>query len=268
MIKLMQTKNEYLLTIPSNQKDRAKSIDSHKWDMSRKVWVYPKNKDIYAALMHEFENDLFGKAKSKQESSDVLKEFEKLSKKIENLAGAGNLSEDASDLHATIGSRDAEIKSLKAELKILGEINTDYESTIVKLKNEVDLYKKHNGSNPTVSEEIKSLAKFCTGNNKSFGVVIDKIKLDDYFPINIQEVIVHCLREELKIADPGMTLHEILKYAKEEGLLPDEAIDLAHSIRKQRNLFAHGQLNQNQKTIRSISVLIDSSLLWSYLNCD
>jgi hypothetical protein len=65
-----------------------------------------------------------------------------------------------------------------------------------------------------------------------------------------------------------MTLHEILKYAKEEGLLPDEAIDLAHSIRKQRNLFAHGQLNQNQKTIRSISVLIDSSLLWSYLNCD
>lgn len=58
MIRIEETKNEYLLFIPSAQKERARGIQGRKWDPQRICWVYPRNIRMYHALVAEFVDDL------------------------------------------------------------------------------------------------------------------------------------------------------------------------------------------------------------------
>ena len=58
MIRIQETKNEYLLFIPAAQKERARGIQGRRWDPQRVCWVYPRNTRMYHSLIAEFGDDL------------------------------------------------------------------------------------------------------------------------------------------------------------------------------------------------------------------
>lgn len=58
MIDIRENDTEYLLTIPKEQKERARSIVGRDWDWKRRVWVYPRTNENYDKLISEFGKDL------------------------------------------------------------------------------------------------------------------------------------------------------------------------------------------------------------------
>lgn len=58
MIDIQENETEYLLTIPQEQKERARAIKGREWDWKRKVWFYPRTNETYDALIAEFSKDL------------------------------------------------------------------------------------------------------------------------------------------------------------------------------------------------------------------
>ncbi len=58
MIDIQETETEYLLTIPQEQKARAKTIKPRDWDWKLSVWRYPRTTVLYDALIDEFGDDL------------------------------------------------------------------------------------------------------------------------------------------------------------------------------------------------------------------
>lgn len=58
MIDIQENETEYLLTIPQEQKERARAIKGRDWSWKRKVWAYPRTNETYDALIAEFGKDL------------------------------------------------------------------------------------------------------------------------------------------------------------------------------------------------------------------
>jgi hypothetical protein len=65
--------------------------------------------------------------------------------------------------------------------------------------------------------------------------------------------------------DRSLSLHDLITQAKDAALLPEEAIDLAHTIRKQRNIMAHDRLDARTHAGRVMFALFAASILWSQL---
>ena len=54
MIKLEETETKYLLSIPKAQRERAKKIRPRFWHNHWKRWVYPREPEVFEALITEF----------------------------------------------------------------------------------------------------------------------------------------------------------------------------------------------------------------------
>lgn len=57
-VTLRESSSEYLLSIHASLKERAKKIEPHKWDGTRRCWVYPHLPQIYLAIKAEFGTEL------------------------------------------------------------------------------------------------------------------------------------------------------------------------------------------------------------------
>ena len=59
----------------------------------------------------------------------------------------------------------------------------------------------------------------------------------------------------------------LIEKGKDKRLLNEEAVDYLHSIRKQRNIFAHTEVNAQTRFSRISFVLNSAALLWTHLEC-
>ena len=80
------------------------------------------------------------------------------------------------------------------------------------------------------------------------------------------EIINH-LEERLQILldQDNTDLFTLLQLSQKANLLPDNAIDLAHTIRKQRNQIIHNIVPADTYHVRNCLVLIAAFLLWPQL---
>ncbi|MBM4302300.1 MAG: DUF4145 domain-containing protein [Deltaproteobacteria bacterium] len=60
-------------------------------------------------------------------------------------------------------------------------------------------------------------------------------------------------------------LYELITQARDADILTDEAIQLAHLIRRHRNITAHEQVDIRTKEARVLLVLLSAALLWPLL---
>jgi len=95
--------------------------------------------------------------------------------------------------------------------------------------------------------------------------MIDQLKMDVTFPIELVKGLEHKLRVLLACADRSLKLHDLIMQAKDVEFLSAEAIDLAHIIRKQRNIIAHERLDVRTHVGRILFSLFAASLLWPQL---
>ena len=141
MIRIQETKNEYLLSIPAAQRERAKGIQGRRWDPQRRCWVYQRNARMYHALVAEFGDDLTsessftppqtipGQERSNDQNAEELQQKieridQTLSELLRFLSQADNeraeillrQQSNIESLHAESQTKDEEIANLKTDL--------------------------------------------------------------------------------------------------------------------------------------------------------
>ncbi len=248
MIDIQGNADEYLLTIPPAQKERAKAIPGRRWDPERKVWKFRRTQEAYDALIAEFGDDL----------SEIT------------------ITRPGSEVNSTIvnpkwpyskqskqGATDVSTKSDSNITKI-----TDYENERENLRKkiqELELKK-----DPTTVEGFVAFAIASANENEELRSiinqhVIEKSHFDTRLPIVLASALEKHLRRKLDNNDPKLKLHEILGMAKDGDLLSGDYIEFAHIIRKQRNFFAHQDVDKRTEVMRIIFTICAASLLWPHI---
>jgi sugar-specific transcriptional regulator TrmB len=159
-----------------------------------------------------------------------------------------------------------EISSLKAQLESVVEERDDYMSLLGNMHKQLNDI-AINESPRDIEQDIKNIAKKCAGSSKSFNKIIDNVKFDSSLPISIQNSIEKCLRRKLGVKPDDLNFYGLISIGKDSGLLNEEALDYLHTIRKQRNIFAHTEVGAQTRFSRISFVLNSAALLWSHLEC-
>ena len=280
-ISITQTEQEYLLAIPPWQKERAKEIEGRRWDSDRKVWVYPRTKRTHRALMTEFGDDLQKveitapdwdveskkPADLERQNAMLIKQFEENNKKIERLLNAKSDEEKISTFQSTIAEQKIKINDLETELGVkqnkLKQAENDYAYLLKK-----SIQQPNSNANNSLEDGIKALVISSAGNNQTLESILNEFGISERFVTEVRKKLTNYLREKLK--DEHSTLFELLGQAQETDpeLMPREAIDLAHTIRKQRNILQYNDDDDLTRRIRIIYTVIACSLLWPHLNME
>ena len=281
MIDLKETEKEYLLYIPASQKERARQIQGRRWDIDRKAWVYPRTQKMYDALLAEFADDLLDieitspeKRPSpvtndslEKQNTQLQQQLERIGKTVEDLVSAKSGEKKMSLLQAQVAEQSALIASLRIELRTSQNTLKNSQLESDQLRQEIRELKQQVNSNDgeTLEELIQKLAISSTGNDQAFELTLDRIAIDSTFPMEICKVLEHSLRNMLKTDDRELSLYDLLSQARDAEIMVDEAFDLAHSIRKQRNVLAHRDIDERTRRIRIFYVVAAASLLWPHL---
>lgn len=255
MIDIQGNADEYLLSIPAAQKERAKGIPGRKWDAERKVWKFRRTSEAYDALIAEFGDDLaeitITRPSSREDSTNINQPKWPFPSGQSLVVPAKPLSSNKNPTLAI------------------------HQSSLIEQENEVDILKKRVAElelakDPSSVEGFVAFAiETARGNAQLKKIITDHIvgdsHLDSRLPIVLATELERHLRKKLKLTDPILKLHDILGLAKEADLLSGDHIDFAHIIRKQRNFFAHHNVDRNTEVMRIIFTISAASLLWPHI---
>ena len=279
MIRIQETKNQYLLSIPIDQKERARGIQGRVWDPQRRCWIYPRTVRMYNALVAEFGDDLtpessftspegyspvvspFLQAKKTedQEATELRKNVERIDQSLSELLKFLNTDNKRADI---LMRQEKDIQSLRAELEKKDQENTELHRQIEHLETENRRLSNKTSVSPDDRDEIvKEMALEVTGNDPVFGEAIKNFQIDGTLPLQIANIIETHLEQLL---DSDGTLYDLIQECKDDQILDEDSVSLAHSIRKQRNMVAHshGPEDPRIKTGRDLFCLFAASLLF------
>lgn len=124
-IKIIETPTEYLLSIPPKQRDRAKNIRND-WDGVRRCWVYPRNIDMYYALIREFADDLTSSSSFTNPQDDE--------QKWQSQEEIDYLRDTLLDKEKIISDKGDKIKSLKTKGERKDRENSELQEEIDRLR--------------------------------------------------------------------------------------------------------------------------------------
>lgn len=255
MIVIQGNADEYLLSIPAAQKERAKGIPGRRWDIERKVWKFKRTQEAYDALIAEFGDDLAEITITRPSSPE----------------DSGNLQRPK----WPYPSNQPSVVPAKPPSSIDDSSHTTLQSRLAELENELDSSRKRIAElelakDPSSVEGFVAFAiATARGNAQLKKIITDHIVGDSHFdsrlPIVLATELERHLRKKLKLTDPILKLHDILGLAKEADLLSGDNIDFAHIIRKQRNFFAHQNVDRNVEVMRILFTISAASLLWPHI---
>ena len=115
------------------------------------------------------------------------------------------------------------------------------------------------------SHQIKEILKRSTGGDKDFCAFADDIKIDRTAVLQTTIFLEETLRRLLGEKNKSLSLHDLLMRAKDADLLSQEAINLAHIIRSQRNILAHEKVDIRTHQARILLMLFAFAVLWPLL---
>jgi hypothetical protein len=271
--RLEQTETEYLLYIPPSQKERAKGIPDWWWDGDRGCWQYPRNLKAYNALIAEFGDELVGGIAITPPDGVAPVETE-IQTEVSAIREALLALSDTQPLQSALLDKEAELIALRHQISQLQQQVHEQES---QLQEQSDLIQQlrsqsENGKAKTSKADLQQyllhLVKEASGNHPQFIAILDQLKFNSSLPIELVKVIESVLRELVKGA-PADGIHDLLTQARDQGIFQDDrALDLAHLIRKQRNLIAHSTVDPKSTSAIVILCLCAAGLMWRDLPVD
>jgi len=282
MIEIKETAFEYLLFVPYAQRDRAKGIAGRAWDPGRICWKYPKTSQVHDALIAEFGDDLASvsispprartsqspRPQSESENKNLHQQLSHIQKMLELVSKTSAEGNEASNLREAVTSKDNQLRALQSALEQKESLFQETQRALKSAHQELESLKKTAilaQAQVPLPKLAKEAAKQATGNDAEFVRTIDKMSLDSTFPFEMAKVIEKSLRRLLETDDRTLSFYDLLAQAREEEKLPDEAFDLAHTIRRQRNTVAHEQVDARTHVGRILLVLFAAAVLWPYL---
>jgi hypothetical protein len=247
LIKLKQTDNHYILSIPDTLIERAKKINPCQWDSVNQVWKYPRNISTYDSLMNEFNKDI-----------DEIKITPPVSTIV-------NQKNTLAEKNRVIASQRKQIKSLESEISEREHEIDRYISTIIGLHEKID-HALNNDND--IENVIRKVAKQCVGKNERCRKIIEEIEFDLTLPIELPKKVINILKTILNTKNKKYDFADLIGEGRKQNLLSPDAIALIHVIRKQRNIFAHNSLNPNTRFMRVILIVAAFSLLSEEIQSD
>jgi DNA repair exonuclease SbcCD ATPase subunit len=295
-VHIEETDTEFVLSLPYDQRQRAKSIEGYRWEPERKSWVFPRTRRVYEALIAEFGDDLVTLTitrpqvpNSAAQTATLQTENQSLKDELADIrntlqlisqANQQGTSSEARALQSALAARENELATLRGQLQErerevarCGQQLAESHQEVERLRTattalQAELHKRQ-GSRATPSASVEALlkqkAQEATGNDPIFVEMIGQLKMDATFPIELGKYLERKLRVLLDCTDRSLTLHDLITQAKDAAFLPEEAIDLAHIIRKQRNIMAHERLDARTHGGRILFSLFAASILWPQL---
>jgi hypothetical protein len=295
-VHLQETDSEFLLFIHASQKERAKAIDGRRWDTERRCWVYPKTARVYDALVAEFGDDMLActmrrpslqsaaaqTASLQEENQSLRSEMAKIHKTLELIsAGTANGSRnELQAMEAALAARQNELSEVRVrlqererELERLRKSTAAVEVEVERLRAanavlQTEVSKRQVASDPTASFErsVKEAAKDATGRDPKFSALIDRLRVNDSLPNELVKQLERELRRVLAIDDRNQSLHDLITTARDSESLTEKGIDLAHTIRRHRNILTHENTDARTHSARVLLCLFAAALLWPELS--
>ncbi len=292
-VDITETETEFFLSINASQKDRAKAIPGYRWDHERVRWVYPRTARVYDALLAEFGDDVVGTLKItrpgktgtapagdlQQENLTLKEQLGKIQATLEQVSGAaanGQVSQ-VQALQAALAAKESELAEVKrraeeAERQWHEQVATRKEQTleierlrgvITALQTEI-AQKGTPNADPALAFEqmVRAKAKEATGQDRKFCSLVDRLRLNESLPIDLVKELGRELRRMVSCEDRETSVHDLLVQARDAGLLTERGIDLAHLIRKQRNVMAHESVDKRSHQAQILLCLFAAALLW------
>ncbi len=268
-----ESETEYYLKIPFDQKERAKAIPNYRWNTEEKCWVYPRTAKHYDSITAEFGDELVSVEITRpslpaagdpvaalREENQVLKEkIQNLEKELEEKKNLLNMiSETRQQSNEAIISENESLKiALRRTEEQLAEYQNKYEQVLDKLR----MQKQTDGD---LLNDLKGIIITSSGNAK-FAKFMEQLKIDNNAPIEIAKFLENRLRQSLSISDRTVGLYDLISMARDAEILPEEAVHLAHLIRRQRNILAHERVDVKTHQARILLILLSAALLWPQL---
>lgn len=282
MIRLNESETEFLLFVPFRDKERAKGIDGRRWDPDRGCWVYPKTARVFDEIIGEFGEDMEMLSVSRpeadspvapsleEENTNLREELADIRKTVELLV-ASKVNTETSEIHKirrALVDKDQELQRAKEDIRNLsGKLEKALDETGTSREESERLRAQLAAKNPgSKSEELVQtllvVASEATGGNRQFLSLIERVKNPERFPLEFAIAVEEYLRERLQVGTGPASLHDLISQAADAEILSRDAVDLAHIIRKQRNLFAHTKADRQTGPAREFLTLFAASLLW------
>jgi len=235
---------------------------------------------MYNALVSEFGDDLTPDSsftppqslpREERRDDQETKEFRNSIERIEQtLSELLKFLNHADNERANILVRqDREIQSLRAEFQEKDEENADLNRQINQLQAENrrlsdETKASSDARKPDDSDDIvREMALEVTGKDPVFEEAIRSLQIDGTLPLQIGSVIENHLKQVLNPSEK-LSLYELIELCGDAEILDEESVNLAHIIRKQRNIIAHqsGAVDSRVKLGRGLFCLFGASLLF------
>jgi len=298
---LTATENEFLLFIHPEIKERAKVIRGYRWDPERRCWVYPRTQQVWDALVAEFGEELRTASLVRPASREqppveqvLTQRVEELERENAALRQAIDESVDAlvdADLDRASMEQSELVRELEETRAQQEKARLLYEARIADLEREArgaaarreqamaELEAARKGLATLQSQlieasrgsdwqaRLKQMALEATGNDSGFAAILDGLDLSDSLPLKAARLLEDQLRLLLRVpaGQRGLDLYDLIRQAEAEELLPRDAIEMAHLIRRQRNTIAHAEAYEKTYQARSVLCLLAIALLWPEL---
>ncbi len=298
---LTATETEFLLFIHPNIKERAKVIRGYRWDPERRCWVYPRSKAVWDALVAEFGEELGTASRVRPVPSEPAPSLEALQQRITELEGENAGLREALNASVDIiidedldraGTEQAELmRQLDEARSQLVSIRALTEAQIADLRREArgaaarrEATEKElaaarealaglqaqlvaRSRDTDLQAQLKQMALEATGNDSTFAPVLDMLDISNHLPLKVGRLLEDQLRMLLGLPESDRTadLYDLIQQAADYELLPRDAIDMAHLIRRQRNTIAHAEAYEKTYQARSVLCLFAIALLWPEL---
>jgi len=193
-------------------------------------------------------------------------------KKFKDLAEAGLRRVSTQIPDERLKSYEKEIAALRQQLIDTGSEQQRLENDLNKANAELLQLRQivaEQAGDDHRDKAIKDVALQATGNEEKFSALLRRLPLDDRLPLNVGEQLKTELRMLLGVdkEDKSRKLASLIQEASKRKLFPKEAVEMANLIRKQRNVVAHPNPAEAQKTLpaRTILCLFAAALLWPEL---
>lgn len=299
-IRIVTTKNDFRLFISPSQKERAKKIYPREWSPNDKCWIYPKNNEIFNALVHEFGREAFSISENNHHNTSSA---QVVNKKGTDVANNYKYNADIHSAISMLNEKELELQSEKNKNEALINRIKQLEWRIEKLNDEWQIHTKRyeellqyeienqrltktisekNAKIDLLKQEIAQLKEIHTidpndsrkalkeiaeqgpgGLNVFFIRHILSITYNDLFCIEVAKKLDHSLRKATGTNDNLMSL---IQTSEKLGILSPEAADYAHTIRRQGNFIRHYNVDKKTYPLRNAYVFIAAALLWPIIH--
>lgn len=277
MIVLKQTATELLLYVPYDQRNRAKKIEGRTWDPRRRCWIYRRTRRALEEILLEFADELDpsssdlrglsvdgdGKTASKTPQVDV-REPKPLppADALRGLAAAesdGALERLREELNTEIVRKDDElahaserIRSFENQLASLTRERGAVAASVARGEEELARRQKRISElesrvaqlerSPAIAAGLESgvreVVRALFPVERELDSIVRSVLRSDDFPIALARKLEADLRAALRDTEPTPFV-DLIRKSGEADILSQEALDLAHLLRKQRNRLLH-----------------------------